>query len=186
MPYAAKSGTKRGDSGFKGDIRSHLLKITINTESMFVEDGSAVRDDDTRVASLSPAYACLGCHNDDAADGIPEKTLEQAAAGSVGMHSATRVATSVNELGLGIYPNPSTGPTRISVNLPSSSLLNMSIYSASGQIVYAEWGKTYAQGKVEIYWDGKSSSGEEVKAGYYFVKVTAGSLTSVDKLVLMK
>ncbi len=186
MPFAAKSGTARGASGFKGDIRSHLLKITPNTESMFVEDGSAVRDDDTRAASLSPAYACLGCHNDDAEDGIPDKTLEAAAAGSVGMHSTTRVATSVSELGLGIYPNPSTGPTRISVDLPSSSQVNMSIYTASGQIVYAEWGKTYAQGNLEIYWDGKSTAGEEVKAGYYFVKVTAGSLTSVDKLVLVK
>jgi flagellar hook assembly protein FlgD len=35
-------------------------------------------------------------------------------------------------------------------------------------------------------WDGKTSSGEDVKAGYYFVKVTAGSLTSVDKLIMMK
>ena len=116
----------------------------------------------------------------------PKRPLEQAVAGAIGMHSATRVATSINELGMGLYPNPSTGPTRISVNLPSSGQLNMSIYSASGQIVYAEWGKTYAQGTQEIYWDGKSNSGEDVKAGYYIVKVTAGSLNSVDKLILMK
>ena len=185
MPYAAKSGTKRGDSGFKGDVRSHLLKITTNTESMFTEDGSAVRDDDTRDASLSPAYSCLGCHNNDAGDGIPEKTLEQAAAGSIGMHSATRVEM-VNELSLGIYPNPSTGPARISVNLPSSGQLNMSIYNASGQIVYSEWGKTYAQGTQEIYWDGKNNAGEDVTSGYYIVKVSAGSLSSVDKIVVMK
>jgi len=185
MPYAAKSGTKRGDSGYKGDVRSHLLKITPDTESMFTEDGGAVRDDETRAASLSPAYACLGCHNDDDADGIPDKTLEAAAAGSVGMHSTTHVAT-VNELNLGIYPNPSSGPTRISITLPASAELSMSIYNASGQVVYAESGKTYSQGSQEIYWDGKSNSGEEVKSGYYFIKVSAGTLSSVDKLVLMK
>jgi len=185
MPFAAKSGTKRGDSGFKGDVRSHLLKITPDTESMFVEDGSAVRDDETRAASLSPAYACLGCHNDDAEDGISEKTLEDAAAGAVGMHSATHVA-SQNELSLGMYPNPSSGETRIRINLPAASELKINIFNASGQIVYASSGKTYGQGNQDIYWDGKTNSGEEVNSGYYFVKVSAGTLSSVDKLVLIK
>ena len=46
MPFAAKSGTTRGLSGFKGDVRSHLMSITTNTESMFTEDGGAVRDDE--------------------------------------------------------------------------------------------------------------------------------------------
>jgi len=80
MPYADKSGTTRGQSGYKGDIRSHLFRITPNTESMFTEDGKWVKDDDTREASLSPAYSCLGCHNDDPNDDIPDMTLEAAAA----------------------------------------------------------------------------------------------------------
>lgn len=185
MPFAAKSGTKRGESGFKGDVRSHLLAITPNTEDMFTEDGSAVRDDETRSASLSPAYACLGCHNDDPDDNIPDKTLEEAAAGAIGMHSATSVDL-VNELELGVYPNPSNGPTRINITLPASSAVNLSIYNAAGQVVYAETGRTYSQGYQVINWDGKSNNGEEVKSGYYFVKVSAGSLTSVDKLVLMR
>ncbi|RLD92943.1 MAG: hypothetical protein DRJ29_10390 [Bacteroidetes bacterium] len=187
MPYAAKSGTTRGGSGFKGDVRSHLLAITPDTASMFIADGSAVRDDDERKASLSPAYSCLGCHNNDAGDGIPDKTLDEAVAGSVGMHQwATNVPNTTDELRMGIYPNPSGGETMINVNLPSSAEVEMSIYNATGQVVYMETGKTYSNGSQVIYWDGKSSSGEDVKAGYYFVKVTAGSLTSVDKLILMK
>lgn len=86
MPFAAKSGTKVGESGFEGDIRSHLMKITVNNESMFTEDGSAVRDDATRAASLSPEYTCLGCHNRDANDQIPNKTIEQAIAAAKDMH----------------------------------------------------------------------------------------------------
>jgi len=153
---------------------------------MFVADGSAVRDDDERKASLSPAYSCLGCHNDDAEDGIPNKTLDEAVAGSKGMHWATNVPNATNELRMGIYPNPSSGETMISVNLPSSAEVEMSIYNAAGQVVYMESGKTYLNGSQVIYWDGKTSSGEDVKTGYYFVKVTAGSLTSVDKLIMMK
>ncbi len=185
MPYSSKSGTTRGASGYKGDVRSHLLRITPDTESMFVEDGSAIRDDDTRGASLSPAYSCLGCHNDDPADGIPEKTLEAAAAGSIGMHSATGVAD-FNELNLGIYPNPTSGETRISVNLPASGKVSLSIYNAAGQVVYSKAGVSYPHGLQVIHWDGKSNTGEEIESGYYFIKVSAGSLTSVEKIVLMR
>ena len=62
------------------------MRITVDAESMFTEDGSAVRDDSERPASLSPAYVCLGCHNDDPNDRIPDKTLEQAIAAAKDMH----------------------------------------------------------------------------------------------------
>ncbi len=39
MPFAAKSGTKRGSSGYKGDVRSHLMDITADTASMFTPGG---------------------------------------------------------------------------------------------------------------------------------------------------
>lgn len=89
MPYAAKSGTKRGESGFEGDVRSHLMKIIVNDEDMFTEDGSAVRDDATRPAALSVAYSCLGCHNRSSSDAIPDKTLEDAINEAAGMHSGS-------------------------------------------------------------------------------------------------
>ncbi|MCK5794775.1 MAG: hypothetical protein KAH12_08705, partial [Anaerolineales bacterium] len=88
MPYAAKSGTTIGESGYRGDVRSHLMTIIPDTENMFTEDGSAVRNDASRSAALSPAYSCLGCHNDDPNDNIPDKTLEQAAAGAANMHAS--------------------------------------------------------------------------------------------------
>jgi hypothetical protein len=88
MPFAAKSGAKIGESGYRGDIRSHLMTIIPNTESMFTEDGSFVRDDAERSAALSPAYSCLGCHNDSPTDNIPDKTLEAAAAQAADMHAS--------------------------------------------------------------------------------------------------
>ena len=86
MPFAAKSGTKIGESGFRGDVRSHLMRIIPDTEDMFTEDGSAVRDDETRPAALSPAYSCLGCHNDDPNDNIPDLNLQGAAYIAKDMH----------------------------------------------------------------------------------------------------
>ncbi len=87
MPFAAKSGTTRGASGYKGDVRSHLFAISANSESMFTSDGSAVRDDDTRSASLSPAFSCLGCHNDDPNDAIQDKTLDAVVMVAATMHT---------------------------------------------------------------------------------------------------
>lgn len=86
MPYAAKSGTARGMSGVEGDIRSHLMKITLDTASIFIADGSFVKDDTERAASLNVKYACLGCHNRSDSDNIPNKTAAQALAQAAGMH----------------------------------------------------------------------------------------------------
>jgi len=88
MAYAAKSGSTRGESGFKGDVRSHILKITADTESMFTEDGSFVRDDETRAASLDLGHACLGCHNDSADDDIPNKTVDEVVGLAGMMHTS--------------------------------------------------------------------------------------------------
>jgi hypothetical protein len=86
MPFAAKSGTSIGESGYEGDVRSHLMKIIVEDANMFVEDGSAVRDDSERAAGLSLEYSCLGCHNRDANDNISEKTLQQALMSAGNMH----------------------------------------------------------------------------------------------------
>ncbi len=51
-----------------------------------IEDVSAVRDDATRPASLSPAYVCLGCHNNDPNDDIFDMTLETAVSMAKDMH----------------------------------------------------------------------------------------------------
>jgi hypothetical protein len=64
------------------------MTITPNTDDMFTEDGSAVRDDAARPAALSPAYSCLGCHNDDPNDNIPNLTLEFVAARAANMHAS--------------------------------------------------------------------------------------------------
>ncbi len=185
MPFAAKSGTKRGQSDYKGDVRSHLFKIIPDTASMFIADGSFVRDDEDRPAALSPAYACLGCHNDDPDDDIPDKTLEEVAAEAAGMHDETSVSE-LNFFNLGIYPNPSQGPTKISFTLENSKTIDLNIFNATGQLVYSLTNVQRSAGNQMILWDGKSNTGSDVQPGYYIVKISSGNQSSVQKLVLMK
>ncbi len=185
MPFAAKSGTTRGESGFKGDVRSHLFKIIPNTESMFSPDGSVVRDDDEREAALSPAYSCLGCHNDDPNDAIPDKTLEQAAAGAAGMHGGSFIYEP-DYLTLGVFPNPSRGLTNISFELKNTEHVSIEIFNASGQLVYSQKDEYYSAGEQVFHWDGTSNIGANVGTGYYFISITTGNKTASLKLLMIK
>ena len=186
MPFAAKSGTTRGESGYKGDVRSHLMRIIPDTNSMFIEDGSFVKDDDEREAALSPAYSCLGCHNDDPDDLIPDKTLEQAAAGAKFMHSPENITQHENNISLGVYPNPTRGLTNINFVLTNSEMVSVEIFNTSGQLVYSLRNVQMTAGEQLIQWEGTSNAGASIEAGYYFIQVTTGNHVSVQKLIMMK
>ncbi|GAB4314632.1 MAG: hypothetical protein Kow00127_05860 [Bacteroidales bacterium] len=185
MPFAAKSGTTRGQSGYKGDVRSHLFKITVNTESMFTEDGSAVRDDETRPASLSPAYSCLGCHNDDPNDAIPDKTLEDAVEHAEGMHSANGIASNF-DMELGLWPNPANGPVNISYRLENKGNVAISLFDATGKRVFSELILHQPAGTHTYTWDGALSNGEQPSTGYYIVKIVSGNTSAAARLVITR
>ncbi|VAW14948.1 hypothetical protein MNBD_BACTEROID01-1836, partial [hydrothermal vent metagenome] len=187
MPFAAKSGTTRGSSGYKGDVRSHLFSIKADTASMFTADGSAVRDDDGREAALSPRFACLGCHNDAPDDGIPDKTVEQAVAGAIGMHSKS---TNVNSLTLGLkirsYPNPSSKYFNISYTITTPEEITLRIFNIAGRNVYSLVKGNNIAGNNIIEWDGTDNSGVELQPGIYFINITAGNLSSTEKIIKIK
>lgn len=185
MPFAAKSGTTRGESGFKGDVRSHLFKIIPDTADMFVPNGSAVRDDDERPAALSPAFSCLGCHNDDPNDAIPDKTLEEAVAGAMEMHGPTGVS-SLQISQLGLYPNPSAGLVNITFDLERSQNTTLTIYDANGRIVFNQPAEFKSAGSHTIVWDGQQNNGSAAAVGYYFVQLNIGEISTVKKLVISK
>ena len=190
MPYAAKSGTIRGASGFKGDVRSHLWAITVDTASMFTDDGSAVRDDATRSASLSPAFSCLGCHNDDPADGIPDKALTEAVADAAGMHTTSAVdptAEIPTEFALHQnYPNPFNPSTRIVFDLPDNSEVNVAIFDVQGKMVYEIANGFMLAGKHIAIWNGRSSDGKILPSGIYFTRISTPDQSQTIKMLLAK
>lgn len=183
MPFAAKSGTTRGMSGFKGDVRSHLMKIIPDTASMFTPDGTVVRDDDERPAALSPAYACLGCHNDDPNDNIPDKTLEEAVAGAMGMHDPSAIAE-VQITELGVYPNPSTGPVNITFVLDKKQPVTLTVFDLSGKIIHMKNEQNVSAGNNTLSWDGNVYNGYRPPSGYYFIKVATARTSVVQKIII--
>ncbi|NOZ48271.1 MAG: T9SS type A sorting domain-containing protein [Chlorobi bacterium] len=185
MPYAAKSGTTRGESGFVGDIRSHVFAITVDANTMFTDDSTAVRDDDTRSASLSLHFVCLGCHNNDATDDIPEMTLAEAVVAAEGMHEPNSVYE-LNKLQVGIYPNPIIDNATIKFNLTKSANTSLEIYNNVGQLVYSLSDVYKTAGNQYFNWNVTNNSGAMVPAGIYYIKVVAGDFSSTNKVVLTK
>ena len=79
------------------------------------------------------------------------------------------------------YPNPFNNHTTISYQLPKASLVNLSIYNITGQLVEVlEDGRKPAN-NYKIKWDASGYS-----SGIYFVRLSAGEYNAVHKMLLVK
>lgn len=186
MPFAAKSGTTRGQSGYKADVRSHLFAINPDTSSMFTEDGSAVKDDEERSAALSPHFACLGCHNDDPQDAIPDKTIEEAAAYAKGMHMPSSVdatpAVVPEDYALNQnFPNPFNPGTTISFDLKEPGFVELKVYTVTGQEVATLVSQKMAAGhhRVEFL-------PSDMPSGVYMYSMKANNFRATKKMIYVK
>jgi hypothetical protein len=83
------------------------------------------------------------------------------------------------------YPNPFNPFTNLSFTMPEAMNYSLKIYNVAGQLVrsYDGMGVT---GLNLITWDGKDHAGAEVASGVYFYKLTAGSFSATQKMVMMK
>ncbi len=190
MPYAAKSGAVRGQSGFKADVRSHLFRITVDDNSMFTDDGSAVRDDATRPASLDLNHVCLACHNDDPADNIPDMTLADAVAAAANIHFTDAVDNTIAipthvEL-VGNYPNPFNPSTNIRFGLPATSEVTLQVFDIRGRLVRTLVSQSLAAGYHTVQWNGTDAQGQPMPAGVYLVRLKASGSDQSLKVLLVK
>lgn len=87
------------------------------------------------------------------------------------------VIKSISELS--IYPNPASDLTTVTFNLNQSNIVNLSIYSLSGQIVKTLNAGMMSSGLHDVTFD---CSG--LKSGAYIMKVDAGSETLTTKMIV--
>lgn len=188
MPFAAKSGAKIGASGYRGDVRSHLMAINTSTESMFTADSSAVKDDAERSAALSPHYACLGCHNDDPNDAIPDMTIEDASLYAAGMHLETSTFDLFRQqIALDVFPNPAVGSDEISFNLTLTKAENISleVFNTSGELVYSMSELFVPSGGHVMRLDVSDNTTADLQAGIYFVNVKGADVQATEKFIIV-
>jgi Secretion system C-terminal sorting domain len=79
------------------------------------------------------------------------------------------------------YPNPFNPSTTLSVNLPESAELNVSVFNVTGQLVATLANSQFSAGSHTLTFNASSLSG-----GVYFVQASAQGWSDVQKVVLMK
>jgi hypothetical protein len=79
------------------------------------------------------------------------------------------------------YPNPFNSRTTISYQIPKASLVNLSIYNISGQLVEVLENGRKPANSYKVRWDAGGYA-----SGIYFVRLSAGEHTSIRKMLLVK
>ncbi|MCX6640614.1 MAG: T9SS type A sorting domain-containing protein [bacterium] len=79
------------------------------------------------------------------------------------------------------FPNPFNPTTTISYSLPTTSLVNLSIYDVSGKKVAELVNGMRAAGAKKITFDGSN-----LTSGIYFCRLQAGEYSAVQKMILLK
>jgi len=79
------------------------------------------------------------------------------------------------------YPNPFNPVTTISYNLPEASVVMIDIYDMTGQLVTNLVSKESEAGYYSVTWNANNQA-----SGVYFVKLTAGHFSDIQKIMLVK
>jgi len=84
-------------------------------------------------------------------------------------------------------PNPfqSGHATAMAYELPTTSAVNLAVYSVSGQLVRVLVDGTLPAGRHQALWDGRDRDGRPVGAGIYFVQMRAGSFRAARRITLL-
>ena len=89
------------------------------------------------------------------------------------------------------YPNPFNPETWIPYQLSEDSLVSVSIYDTTGQLVrtlplgFQAAGFYNSQSRA-AYWDGRNALGERVASGLYFYQLTTGEFQQTKRMLILK
>jgi len=84
------------------------------------------------------------------------------------------------------YPNPFNPSTVIEYWLPEASFVSIKIYNVLGKEVRTLVNQTQHTGNYQIQWNGLDSFGNNVAAGIYIYKITAGNFVDTKKMLLIE
>jgi hypothetical protein len=83
-------------------------------------------------------------------------------------------------------PNPARGGASIRYTIPAATEARLAIYDGSGRNVRTLTSGPQPAGVHTATWDGTDQLGRKVGAGVYLVRLTAGGLTRVGRLTLVR
>jgi len=84
------------------------------------------------------------------------------------------------------YPNPFNPTTTIRFALPQANRVTLRIYNSVGQLVRTLLSENRDEGYYNVVWDTRNDNGQQVSAGVYLYRITAGNYINTKKMILMK
>ncbi|MCA9758577.1 MAG: right-handed parallel beta-helix repeat-containing protein [Candidatus Eisenbacteria bacterium] len=85
-----------------------------------------------------------------------------------------------------LHPNPSPGPTSLSLRIPHTDSVEASLHDVSGRRIAILFEGTLPSGHHEISWDGRGEGGRPVTNGVYFYKVRVGDAEGRGRIVIIE
>jgi flagellar basal-body rod modification protein FlgD len=81
-------------------------------------------------------------------------------------------------------PNPFTGRTNFSVQMPAAGSIDLRVFDNSGRVVRTLAGGSAVTTQARITWDGRNDDGQAVAPGVYFYRVTSTTAQAWGKVIL--
>jgi hypothetical protein len=85
-----------------------------------------------------------------------------------------------------INPNPTARETYLSLAIPRSGNVKLSIYDVAGRRVANVVNQVLPQGWRTIAWDGRDAVGRPVASGMYFARLESSGQVRVGKIVVAR
>jgi hypothetical protein len=88
------------------------------------------------------------------------------------------------------YPNPFNPTTTIEYNVASSGFVSLKVYDVMGRLVKTlvdnQWMVAGYESDYSVIWNGLDDSGQKVSAGLYIYRLQSGSMSTSNKMILLK
>lgn len=84
------------------------------------------------------------------------------------------------------YPNPFNTSTQIRFRIPEAGNVTLKIYNSVGKQVKTLVDGNMNEGFHQVTWDATDNSGSKMSSGIYFYRLTAGTFTQMNKIMLSK
>ncbi len=84
------------------------------------------------------------------------------------------------------HPNPFNQKTAISYELPAAAGVDLAIYTRSGRRVRTLLSAQQSAGHHAILWDGRDEMGSRLPGGAYVCRLTVGTFTEAQEILLLR
>ena len=84
------------------------------------------------------------------------------------------------------YPNPFNSGTAIAFDLPYGEMVDLTVYTISGQKVATLVQGTRAAGYHQVFWDGRDEVGAALASGVYLYSLQVGDRLETRKMLLLR